>query len=78
MQRQHTIVNRNRSLNVAPHRSSTNSLIAFGATLAVTEILPLPPQNINAIAVGSSPEYTAKSDRKTNQISSTTNITSHL
>jgi hypothetical protein len=33
--------------------------MARGVTLAVTEILPAPPQNISAIAVGSSPEYTA-------------------
>ncbi len=35
------------------------SAMARGATLAVTEILPAPPASIRAIAVGSSPEYTA-------------------
>src|SRR5690606_735295 len=46
-----------RAVSASPCKAATHrSCIALGATLAVTEILPLPPSRISSTAVGSSPE----------------------
>ena len=51
-----------RALTASPAMAATHiSCINFGATLAVTDITPLPPNNIKLMAVASSPLNTAKS-----------------
>ena len=45
------------SCDASPRMAAAqSSLIALGATLAVTEMLPLPPSSMSSAAVASSPE----------------------
>ncbi|MNT34130.1 hypothetical protein D3C72_1700890 [compost metagenome] len=51
-----------RAVSASPLRAASHrSAISRGATLAVTEMLPLPPIRISSTAVGSSPDSTMKS-----------------